>query len=165
MARRDQSDPESRKLELLSQLSNHREDITRKKQVLVQEIAESKEALKEKINVPKLVTNKIKTSFSDSPTKWFIGSAIGGLIVSKLFFGTVGSVSSVFRKPKKDKISRGLLYTLAGMAVRPMIKSFLIGKAKDYAIQRFLGQPQQPRQISQQHQQHHHNEYNSEERY
>ena len=104
MARRDQSDPESRKLELLSQLSNHREDITRKKQVLVQEIAESKEALKEKINVPKLVTNKIKTSFSDSPTKWFIGSAIGGLIVSKLFFGTVGSVSSVFRKPKKGSL-------------------------------------------------------------
>ena len=158
MARRDQSDPESRKLELLSQLSNHREDITRKKQVLVQEIAESKEALKEKINVPKLVTNKIKTSFSDSPTKWFIGSAIGGLIVSKLLFGSVGSV---FRKPKKDRVSRGLLYTLAGMAVRPMIKSFLIGKAKDYAMQRILGH-RQPQQIQYQQQL---NEYNSEERY
>ncbi len=155
MARRDQSN--QRKLELLNQLTAHRKDITAKKQVLVQQIAESKEQLKDKVNVPKLVSSKVKSSFANSPTKWFIGSAVGGLIISKLVFGSVGSI---FRKPKKAKVSRGLLYTLAGMAARPMIKSFLIGKARDYVAQRFLGQqPQHPQQVSYQ------DEYNSDNRY
>ncbi|MGJ8656236.1 MAG: hypothetical protein ACSHX6_07285 [Akkermansiaceae bacterium] len=156
MARRNQSN--ERKLELLSQLDKNRKDITVKKQVLVQQIDESKQQLKEKINVPKRVTNKVKSSFASSPTKWFIGSAVGGLIISKLFFGTVGSV---FKKPKQqEKVSRGLLFTLAGLAIRPMVKSFLIGKAKDYVTQRFLV-PQQP----QPHQVSYHDEYNSDNRY
>jgi|GEM_PF-2444277 len=137
MARRDQSN--ERKLELLSQLTKHRRDITAKKQVFVQQIALSKEQLKDQINIPKLVSNKIKSSFTNSPTKWFIGSTIAGLLISKLFFGSVGNI---FKKSNKQKSSRGMLYTLAVMAARPMIKSFLIGKAKDYIAQRFLGQQQ-----------------------
>lgn len=156
MARRDQRNAEQRKVELLSQLTSHRKDITAKKQVLVQQIADSKDeikdTIKEKINVPQLITNKVKSSFSDSPKKWFIGSAIGGLIISKVAFSLFGGI---FRKPKKQKMSRGLLYTVAGMAARPMIKSFLIGKARDYVAQRFLGQ-QTPQQQSP-----YHDKYNS----
>lgn len=153
MARRDQS--HERKLELLSQLTKDRRDITAKKQVLVQQINESKAQLKDKINVPKLVSTKVKSSFASSPNKWFIGSTIGGLIISKLFLGSVGSI---FRKPKQKKASRGLLYTLAAMAARPMIKSFLIGKARDYVAQRFMGQ-QHPDQINYQGEYHPDNRY------
>lgn len=156
MAHRDQRNAEQRKIELLSQLTSHRRDITAKKQVLVQQIADSKDeikdTIKQKVNVPQLITNKVKSSVSDSPKKWFIGSAIGGLIISKLAFSLFGGI---FRKPKKKKISHGLLYSLAGMAARPMIKSFLIGKARDYVAQRFLGQ-QPPQQAP-----HYNDEYNS----
>jgi len=41
MASRDQS--KQRKLEILGKLSNHRSDITAKKQVLTEQIAESKD--------------------------------------------------------------------------------------------------------------------------
>jgi hypothetical protein len=138
MASRDQSN--KRKLELISQLTNHRKDITAKKQVLVQQIAESKEQLKDKINIPKLISSKIKSSFVNSPTKWFIGSTVAGLLISKIFFGSVGSI---FKKPNKKKASRGIFYTLAAMAARPMIKSFLIGKAKDYVAHRLRSHQQE----------------------
>jgi len=124
--------------------------------VLVQEIAESKDEIKDKVNVPKLVTKKVKSSFSDNPTKWFIGSAIGGLIVSKFVLGTVGFI---FRSPKKT-VSRGILYSLTSMAMRPMIKTFLIGKVKDVLMQRFLSQqPQQAKDVAYQ------DGYNSDNRY
>ncbi len=143
MARRDQRIAKERKLELLSQLSTHREDISLKKQRLVHQIADSKDeikdTIKQKVNVPKLITNKVKSSFSDNPKQWFIGSAIGGLIISKVAFSLFGGI---FRTPKKNKVSRSFLYTVAGMAARPMIKSFLLGKARDYVAQRFLGQQQ-----------------------
>lgn len=137
MARRDQSN--QRKLELLKQLTNHRKDISFKKQVLIQQIAESKEQLQDKINIPKLFCSKIKSSYANSPAKWFIGSALGGLLISKLFLGPI------FKKQqeKNQKGSHGLFYSIVAMAARPMIKSFLIGKARDYLAQRFLVQEQQ----------------------
>lgn len=140
MARRDQSN--ARKLELINQLNSHRKDITAKKQILVQQIAESKSQIKDQINVPKLLSSKIKSSLAKNPTNWFIGSALGGLIITKLTLGSVSSLSSAFRKPKKKKSSHGLIYTLAGMAIRPMVKSFIIGKARDIITQRIIAQQQ-----------------------
>ena len=116
--------------------------------MLVQQIAVSTEHLKDKLNIPKLIITKIKSSLTNNPTKWFIGSAVGGLLISKLFSGSVGSI---FKKPKKQKVTRGMLYSLAAMAARPMIKSFLIGKAKDYVAHRFLSQQQEISQHDYQH--------------
>ncbi len=146
MASRDQSN--KRKLELVTQLTANRRDIIRKKQVLVQQIAVSKEQLKDKINIPKLIGNKIKSSFTNSPTKWFIGSTVGGLLISKFFSGSMGSI---FKKTKKKKVTSGMFYTLAAMAARPIIKSYLIGKAKDYVAHRLRSQQQQISQHEYQH--------------
>jgi hypothetical protein len=136
MARRDQSN--ARKLELLNQLTTHRRDITAQKQVLVQQIAQTSQQLKDTINIPKLISNKIKSSFTNNPTKWFIGSTIGGLLISKFVFGFK---TSIFKNSKENdpKASRSIFYTILGMAARPLIKTFLLGKAKDYVTQRFLG--------------------------
>jgi hypothetical protein len=139
MARRDQSN--ARKLELLSQLTIHRRDITAKKQVLAQQISESTQQLKDTINIPKLIGNKIKSSFTNSPTKWFIGFTLGGLLISKFVFGLKATIFKTSKEIEKTA-SKGIFYTLAAMAARPLIKSFFIGKAKDYVTQRFLRQPQ-----------------------
>lgn len=146
MASRDQSN--KRKLELVTQLTANRRDIILKKQVLVQQIAVSTEQLKDKLNIPKLIITKVKSSLTNNPTKWFIGSAVTGLLISKLFSGSVGSI---FKKPKKQKVSRGMLYTLAAMAARPVIKSFLIEKAKDYVANRLLSQQHQVSDYDYQH--------------
>lgn len=147
MASRDQS--KQRKLELLNELAVHRRDVVVTKQVLVKQISENKDQLKEqitnkikeKINIPKMVSTKVKSSFTNNPKQWFIGSAVGGLFISKIIYGSVGSV---FKK-KKKKSSHGMLYSLAGMAAKPIVKSFLMNKAKDYMIQRYAAQ--QPREI------------------
>ena len=147
MARRDQSN--ARKLALLNELTTHRLQIKVKKRALAQQIAASTEQIKDTINVPKQIrklftnffSNKIKTSFTNSPTKWFIGSAIGSLIISKILFS---SISNLFKKSTDDepKIRRSIFFTLLGMAARPIIKSYLIGKAQQYLTQKFLS-PQQ----------------------
>lgn len=166
MASGDQS--KQRKLEILSKLANHRSDITAKKQVLIEQISESKEVLtdqiKDKVNVPKLVRSKVKSSLSNNPNKWFIGSVAGGLIISKLIFRNgrnskrssvvstaVGAgVSSIFRTPKERRQTHGLFYTLIGYAARPMLKSFVIGKVRNYVAHKIMMQqqsPQRPREV------------------
>jgi len=128
MASRDQS--KQRKLELLSKLSSQRSSITAKKQVLNEQIAESKEVLssqlKDKVNVSKIVGSKVKSSFTNSPNKWFLGSVLGGLVLSKLVFrkkhtpktsssvveAAVGAgISSIFRTPKKRRQTNGIFYS------------------------------------------------------
>lgn len=139
MARRDQSN--ARKLELLNELANHRLQIKVKKRALTKHIVTSTDQIKGIFNIPKLitkfVTNKIKSSFASSPTKWFIGSAIGGLIITKLLFSIIGRL---FNKSSEaePKVKRGVLFTLLLMAARPLIKSYLIGKAQQYFSQKFL---------------------------
>ncbi len=161
MARRDQSN--ARKLELLNQLNSHREEITAKKQILVQQINESKSHIKDQINLPKLLSSKIKSSLTKNPTNWFIGSAIGGLIITKITLGSVTPLKSVFRKPKKNKPSHGVFYTLAGMAIRPMVKSFIINKARNIITNRIIAQ----QQLNQEYYEEHYpeNQYKSEDYY
>lgn len=149
MAHRDKQNLQQRKLELLNEMSQHRENISVKKQSLFQQIDKSKNELKDnfvdKINVQKMLSNKVKTSFSSSPTKWFLGSALGGIVVSKIFFGSVGRVSGGSKKKSSvnedsSQVSKGIFMTLAGLAIRPMVKSFLLGKARAYVSNRFFAQ-------------------------
>mgnify|MGYP000159171670 CR=1 FL=1 len=84
MARRDE---QQRKLELLEQLSRQRAQITSQRSRLTTQIAYKTEEIKNKINVPRRIKDSVRSSFSSSPTKWFIGSAIGGLILSKIIIG------------------------------------------------------------------------------
>jgi hypothetical protein len=135
MASRNQSD--KRKLELLSQLTVHRMDITTKKQVLLQQMAESKEQLRDKMNIPKRIIAKVKSSFSNNTTKWFIGSALGGLILSKIFIGS-GNSSLKVKKSNLKPATRGMFATLTSLAMRPILKNLIIGTAKSYVMQRFM---------------------------
>ncbi len=168
MASRDQS--KQRKLEILNQLSSQRSQIAAKKKLLTKEIAESKEVfstqLKDKVNVPKMVGSKLKSSFSNSPNQWFIASAVGGLVISKILFkgkrskpkstrtiaaqGAATSViSSIFRKPKEREQTHGLFYSLIGYAARPMIKSFAINKVRNYLTHKIMMQQQYDNEYSQ----------------
>ena len=140
MASRDQTN--ERKLELIGKLAVQRRDIIYKQQAFVQELAESKQQLKDQINIPKLIGSKIKSSFSGNATKWFVGSAIGGLIISKFIFRSSNSSEDTI-KSASSPVSKNLLLTLFGMAARPLLKNFFIGKAKDYLARRFLTQQQQ----------------------
>jgi len=163
MARGNQS--KQRKLELLNKLSNHRSDITAKKQVLSEQISESTDIftsqLKDKINVPKMVRSKVKSSFANSPNKWFIGSVAGGLLLSKLILRrskpqtekpssvvekAVGlGISSIFRSPKKRRQTHGVFYSLMGYAARPLLKAFVMGKVRNYVAHKMVAQ--QPREV------------------
>ena len=168
MASGDQS--KQRKLEILDKLANHRSDISAKKQVLAEQITESKDLLtdqiKDKVNVPKIVGSKVKSSFSNSPNKWFLGSVVGGLIVSKLIFrgsksrnnvktsvadtavsAGISGIGSIFRSPKKRRQTHGIFYTLVGYAARPMLKSFVLGKVRSYVANKVVQQAQQPREV------------------
>ena len=135
MARRDQSN--ARKLELLNELALHRLQIKVKKRALIQQIALSTEQIRDTINIPKILGKKIKSAFKNSPSKWFIASTIGGLIISKFL---LSSICRKFKKPTGgvQKSQRNILLDLLVSAVRPLIKSYLIGKARRFLAQRFL---------------------------
>lgn len=139
MARRDQSN--ARKLILLNELTQHRLQIKVKKRALEHQIAVSKQQIKDTINIPKHITKllrgKLKSSFTNSPTKWFIGSTIGGLIISKFLLGSFGSKS----KNSNDlvpKVQRGIFFTFVGMVAKPLIKSYITKAARRFIEQKFL---------------------------
>jgi len=149
MAKRDE---QQRKLELLEQLSRQRAQITSQKSRLATQIEDKKEEIKEKINVPKRLKNNIRSSFSSSPTKWFLGSAVGGLIVTKLLLGKKSrSISKLSSSSSSSTISRGLLTSALLYFGKPMLKRVLFNKAKDYVIGRFHKRQSQA-QIEQQQQ-------------
>ena len=165
MASGDQS--KQRKLEILNKLSHHRSDIAAKKQVLNEQIAESKELftsqIKDKIDVPKMLKSKVTSSFTSNPNKWFAGSVAGGLILSRLIFRKnkkdispatsvaeqalgVG-IRSIFRRPKKRPPTHGIFYSLMGYASRPLFKAFVMGKVRTYANKIIMQQAQRPREV------------------
>ncbi len=140
MAKRDE---QQRKLELLDQLSRQRAQITSQKSSLVKNIEQTKVELKEKINVPKLINTKIKSSFSNSPTKWFVGSAVGGLFISKILFGRGRRKKRSFLANRKEEksssdVPRGLLMSAAFYFGKPMLKSYAIRRAKEYIANKYL---------------------------
>ncbi len=138
MARRNQTN--ARKVELLNELTSHRLQIKVKKRILDQEIAAFSEQIKDTINVPKLITNKIKSSFNSDPTKWFIISTLGGLLITKFLFGSFGSKYK--RNEENPKARRSIILALVGMVAKPIIKSYLVGKAQHFFAQKFLGHQQ-----------------------
>jgi len=146
MASRDQSN--ARKIELLCQLTEHRKDIAQRKRLLMEQLDEKTGDLKNKLNLPKFVSGKVKTSLKSSPTKWFIGSTIGGLLLSKLIFKSKQPrLTKIARKAKVSKQqnktpSKGIIYTVTAMAAKPLLKSVVAGKVKDYVAQRFILQQQ-----------------------
>jgi len=92
MATRDE---QQRKLELLQKLSSQRQQISNQRDELSSQVAESAQELKSKMHVPTLIKKSVSSTVSNHPTKWFLGSAIGGLVLSKVFLG----------KKKKHSIS------------------------------------------------------------
>lgn len=140
MARRDQSN--ARKLELLNELTSHRLNIKVKKRALARQIALSAEQIKDTINIPKILRNKIKSDFKNSPSKWFIASTIGGLLISKFLLSSIGSKFNKSSKGGKKSYTSFFL-NLLGKAASPLIKSYIIGRAQRYLAQRFLDQQEQ----------------------
>lgn len=137
MAKRDE---QQRKLELLDQLSRQRAQITSQKSRLATQIEEKTEEIKEKINVPKRLKNNIQSSFSSSPTKWFLGSAVGGLLVTKILFGGRRRIS---KSPSRSglraaKVSRGLISTSLIYFGKPYLKSYLFRKGRAMLLKRFI---------------------------
>ncbi len=147
MAKRDE---QQRKLELLDQLSRQRAQITSQKSRLATQIEDKKEEIKEKINVPKRIKNGIKnnitSSFSSSPIKWFLGSAVGGLLVTKVVFGRKSSSSLKASATTKDvptKVSKGLLATSLLYVAKPYFKSFLLNHGKTMLLKKFMPRQRQ----------------------
>lgn len=142
MAKRDE---QKRKLELLERLSRQRAQITSQRSRLASQIVEKKEELKDKINVPKRIKENVRSSFSSNPTKWFLGSAVGGLIVSKLLFGRKKKQKTLGSKLSSgtNTVSRGILTSALLYFGKPLLKRALINKAKNYVIQRYLLKKQQ----------------------
>lgn len=122
---------QQRKIELARQLALHRQSIAVQKEQLTHQIISKKEAIQEKLNVPK----RIKAAVSNNPKKWFIGSAIAGLVLTRIFRGSrrrqIVSASVAEAKPSKS-----LLTTVALMVAKPLVKSFIMRKAKGYIAQR-----------------------------
>ena len=128
MARRDE---QQRKLDLLQNLASRRTEIAHQRVALSQQVAEKKAAWGNKLNVPK----RIKASVSHSPTKWLIGSTLGGLFLTKMVFG---KPKRRFTKVKESVASRGLLTSLAFFAAKPLLKSYALGKVRHYVAQKYL---------------------------
>lgn len=132
---------QQRKVELVNQLSQHRQSIAVQKEQLTWQISAKKEAIQEKLNVPK----RIKASVTDNPKKWFIGSAIAGLILTRLFRGS--RQRRVTESSSNIKPARTLLATITIMAIKPMIKSFALRKVKGFIAQKIAARyTQQPEQ-------------------
>ena len=137
MARRDE---QQRKLELLEQLSRQRAQITSQRSRLTTQIAYKTEEIKNKINVPRRIKDSVRSSFSSSPTKWFIGSAIGGLILSKIIIGrrSAGVLKSSVYSSKN--VSRSLLVSALFYFGKPYLKRMMINKAKLMLLRKFMPQ-------------------------
>lgn len=135
MAKRDE---EQRKLELLEQLTRQRGQISRQRSKLATQIDGKKEEIKEKINVPKRLKNNIRSSFSSSPTKWFLGSAVGGLVITKVLFGRRKSYRKASASEGSANVSRGLLTTALLYFGKPYIKSMLFRKGKSMLLRKFI---------------------------
>jgi len=134
-------DEQKRKLELLDQLSRQRAQITSQRSRVATQIANKKVELKEKINVSKRVKDTVRSSFSSSPTRWFVGSAVGGLFVSRILFGKrsprrerrSSSSSSSSSKESKGIVKSSLLYF-----AKPYIKSFLFNKGREMLLRKMM---------------------------
>lgn len=139
MAKRDE---QQRKLELLEQLSRQRAQITSQRGKLVTQIANTTEEIKDKINVPKRlkdgIKNNIRSSFSASPTKWFLGSAVGGLLVTKILFGRKKIYSKVNSVSGSTSVPRGILTTSLLYFGKPYLKRFLFKKGRTMLLRRFI---------------------------
>ena len=134
MARRDEQE---RKLELLAQLSQQRAEITSQRGIVAAGLAGKKAEIKDKINVPKRIKSSVASSFSVSPVKWFLGSAVGGLVLSKILFGR----KKVYRYSKSDSVtegsSRGLLASAVIFVGKPFLKRYLVNKGKTMLMNKF----------------------------
>jgi len=140
MAKRDE---QQRKLDLLDQLARQRAQITSQKSRLATQIEGKKEEFKEKVNVPKRLKNNIRSSFSSSPTKWFLGSAVGGLLITKILFGKKKVYSQASSETVPAKVSKGLVATSLMYVAKPFLKSFLLNQGRTLLLRRFMpGQAQ-----------------------
>ncbi len=134
MAKRDE---QQRKVELLQNMAVQRNEITRNRALVTEKIAETKDRYQQKLNVPK----RIKDSVKGNPKKWFIISAVSGLVISKVIFGKkkhrVSNDQGVI-----TSASRGMLATFAAFALKPMLKSLAINKVKDMIARKYMPQQQ-----------------------
>ncbi len=139
MARRDQSN--ARKLELVNELSRQREQIKHSKAALVQQLAGSLDQIKATVNIPKLLGNKIQSSFRSHPTKWFIASTVGGLLISRFILSGI-SGRTIESSVDHQKRSSGIFLSAIGYVARPLIKSYLMGRLQRMIAERFLSHQQ-----------------------
>ncbi len=139
MARRDE---QQRKIDLLQKLASHRTEIAHHRAELGQQISQKKATWEKTVNVPK----RIKTAVTQNPTKWLVGSTIGGLLLTKILFGRRSGRrrgKNINRQQLAKVESRGLLATVALFAAKPLLKSYLINKAKSYVAHKYMGRHQQ----------------------
>lgn len=122
---------QQRKLELAQQLANHRQSIAVQKEQLTHQIISKKEAIQAKLNVPR----RIKASVTNNPKKWFIGSTIAGLVLTRIFRSSHRR-QIISSSVTEAKSSKSLLTTVALMVAKPLVKSFIMRKAKGYIAQR-----------------------------
>ncbi len=132
---------EQRKVELLQNMAVQRNQITTHRALVTNKVAEIKEHYQQKLNVPE----RIKDSIKGNPKKWFIISAIGGLVISKVIFGKKKFKASE-AQGSVTKTSSGMIATAAAFALKPILKSFVINKVKDAVARKYLAHHQDQHQ-------------------
>ena len=127
-----------------------KEQIARRKQELINQMADSREAIdqgrtaiKEKLNVKRQISSLIRSK----PKVAFAGAAVAGLL------GT-----SILRRPrkattKKKKTLSNLITGGAMLFIKPAAKKWLKNSLKTYAVNKLssLTQRQQPQSVEAQH--------------